>query len=597
MVRRRAGLLETDDEPTTRARIAETVAEHVADDGPSDAGSSPPCSRSLGIDATAIGSDQLFGAWRTFFERLAATAPVVMVFEDFHYADSGLVDFVDHLLEWSPSAADLCRHPRPPGAPRATARLGRGEAQLHLDCTSSRSLAEAMRELLAGLVPGLPDSAARAIVAGPTASRCMPSRRSGCSLAEGKLALDGDVYRPTGDLADLAVPETLTALIASRLDALPPDDRTLVSDAAVLGQSFTLAGLAAVSGRPEEDLGPHLRSLVRRELMTLETDPRSPERGQYAFVQALIREVAYNTLAKRDRKARHLAAARFFESLDTDEIAGGLAGHYLAAYRNSPEGAEADAVARRRGSPCGRPPNGRPRSGRSTRPSRFLEQALTVAADSADRADLLERAGEAAAAAGLHDEAERLLRAAIEQSRDPRRPSRRGAGDRGPGSRAPQRATGRSRPRPARTGQRRVRRSRARSRRGMPSAASSPAPTSSTPRTGVPSRSPIASSRRPSAGDMVEILADLLVTKGSALDGIGPHRSKAMPSCGPPRRSPRRTASPKRICARSAIGSAIAPSRSPDGRSNSDDAGSSSPAGRDDGVSSPSSRRRARSPP
>ena len=84
---------------------------------------------------------------------------------------------------------------------------------------------------------------------------------------------------------------------------------------------------------------------MRRELLALETDPRSPERGQYAFVQALIREVAYNTLARRDRKARHLAAARFFESLGSDEAAGALAGHYLAAHRNAPEGAEADAVA------------------------------------------------------------------------------------------------------------------------------------------------------------------------------------------------------------------------------------------------------------
>ena len=67
--------------------------------------------------------------------------------------------------------------------------------------------------------------------------------------------------------------------------------------------------------------------------------------GQHAFVQALIREVAYNTLARRERKARHLAAARFFESLGSDEAAGALAGHYLAAHRNAPEGPEADAVA------------------------------------------------------------------------------------------------------------------------------------------------------------------------------------------------------------------------------------------------------------
>ena len=48
-----------------------------------------------------LATEELFGAWRTFFERLAKSGPVVMVFEDFHHADTGLVDFVDHLVEWS----------------------------------------------------------------------------------------------------------------------------------------------------------------------------------------------------------------------------------------------------------------------------------------------------------------------------------------------------------------------------------------------------------------------------------------------------------------------------------------------------------------
>ncbi|HYM82770.1 MAG TPA: transcriptional regulator, partial [Candidatus Dormibacteraeota bacterium] len=55
----------------------------------------------LGVGGSSAPSDQLFAAWRTFFERLAAAAPVVMVFEDFHHADGGLLDFVGHLMEWS----------------------------------------------------------------------------------------------------------------------------------------------------------------------------------------------------------------------------------------------------------------------------------------------------------------------------------------------------------------------------------------------------------------------------------------------------------------------------------------------------------------
>src|SRR6185503_355711 len=134
-------------------------------------------------------------------------------------------------------------------------------------------------------------------------------------------------YVPVGDLTSLSIPETLTALIASRLDALDAPERSVIHDASVLGQSFSLAALSVVSGIEEAALEPRLATLVRRELLTRELDPRSPERGQYLFVQALIREVAYSTLARTERKTRHLAAARFFETLATDELAGALAGH------------------------------------------------------------------------------------------------------------------------------------------------------------------------------------------------------------------------------------------------------------------------------
>ena len=100
MVRVRCGLLETDDEPTTRAKVAETLEQHVPDPDERRWIESALLTL-LGIGSATSGSEQLFAAWRTFFERLAATAPVILVFEDFHFADAGLLDFVDHLLEWS----------------------------------------------------------------------------------------------------------------------------------------------------------------------------------------------------------------------------------------------------------------------------------------------------------------------------------------------------------------------------------------------------------------------------------------------------------------------------------------------------------------
>ena len=419
MVRRRAGLFETDDETTTRLKIAETLVEYVPDEA-DRRWIEPALLTLLGVETSTGGSEQLFAAWRTFFERIADQGTVTMVFEDFHYADSGLIDFVDHLLEWSRgvpifvitlSRPELLERRPDWGAAK------RNFTSLYLEPLELG----AMRELLVGLVPGLPAAAVTAIVARADGIPLYAVETVRMLVAEGRLTIVDGTYRPVGDLTSLAVPETLTALIASRLDGLAPDERALVSDAAALGQSFSPAALAAVSGIDPAELEPRLRGLVRRELLTLETDPRSPERGQYSFVQALIREVAYNTLAKTDRKRRHLAAARFFESLETDEIAGALAGHYLAAHANAIEGPEADALAGQAKIALEAAASRAVELGANDQALRFFEQALLVTSDPTETAELLQRAGEAAShasMAGRHEVAERHLRRAIEVRRD-----------------------------------------------------------------------------------------------------------------------------------------------------------------------------------
>ena len=276
MVRGRCRLLETDDAATTRAKVAATLAEHVPDEA-ERRWIGPALLALLGVE-TGIGSEQLFGAWRTFFERLAATAPVVMVFEDHHYADTGLLDFVDHLLEWSRGVPIYVVTLSRPELLERRPNWGAGKRNfnsLYLEPLSE----PAMRQLLGGLVPGLPEAAVRAIVARADGIPLYAVETVRMLVAQGRIAVVDGVYRPVGDLTALAVPETLTALIASRLDSLAPEDRALVSDAAVLGQSFTLAGLSAVSGLEPSSLEPRLRGLVRRELLTVEADPRSPGAG------------------------------------------------------------------------------------------------------------------------------------------------------------------------------------------------------------------------------------------------------------------------------------------------------------------------------
>jgi class 3 adenylate cyclase/tetratricopeptide (TPR) repeat protein len=415
MVRQRCALLEADDEATTRAKVAETLAAHVPE--PEDRRwIEPALLVLLGVESGA-GSELLFGAWRMFFERLAATAPVVMVFEDFHYADSGLLDFVDHLLEWSHSVpiyvVTLAR------SELLEKRPDWGAGKRHFTSLYLDPLTElAMRELLGGLVPDLPEPAVRAIVGRADGMPLYAVETLRMLLAEGRLAGQGGTYHSVGDLTTLAIPETLTALIASRLDGLAPDVRNLVSNAAVLGQTFTLGGLSAVSGLQSSDLEPKLRDLVRREILTRETDPRSPEHGQFVFVQALIREVAYGTLARVERKARHLAAAQFLETLDTDEIAGALAGHYLAARQNSADSAEADAVGAQALVALTGAAQRATALGSHDQALTFLDHALTVTTDPAEIAALLDRAGEAAEAAGRYEAAEAYLQRAIAAQRE-----------------------------------------------------------------------------------------------------------------------------------------------------------------------------------
>jgi tetratricopeptide (TPR) repeat protein len=336
------------------------------------------------------------------------------VFEDLHWADSGTLDFIDHVLEWSRNQpifiVSLARPDLLERRPDwTTAR--RGFTSLFLEPLPE----PAMRELLAGLVPDLPAATAGQIIQRSEGVPLYAIETIRMLVTDGRLVVQPDgTYAISGDLSELAVPETLTALIAARLDHLDPADRTLVLDAAVLGQTFSPAGLAAIAGTSVEELAPRLRSLVRRELLTSVADARSPERGQYAFVQALIREVAYNTLSKKDRKARHLAAARWFESLGDNELVGALAGHYLAARELASEGPEADALAAQARIALKAAGERAATLGALPQAVTFFEQAIDVTSDSAEEAELRRRAGEAATAASAFEVAETHLTRALE---------------------------------------------------------------------------------------------------------------------------------------------------------------------------------------
>jgi hypothetical protein len=147
------------------------------------------------------------------------------------------------------------------------------------------------------------------------------------------------VYRLVGDVGELAVPDSLHALLAARLDALDPGVRRLVADAAVLGTTFPAEALIAVSGRDEPEVRAALAELLRREVLSVSADPLSPERGSYQFAQQMLRQVAYDTLSRRDRKTCHLKVAAHLRAAfpgDGEEVADVIARHYLDALNAVP---------------------------------------------------------------------------------------------------------------------------------------------------------------------------------------------------------------------------------------------------------------------
>ncbi|MEO8247218.1 MAG: adenylate/guanylate cyclase domain-containing protein [Chloroflexota bacterium] len=420
MVRGRASITEGDDPPAARTKLAATLDEWVTD-ATERRWMEPRLLQLLGLESTDADErpdrESLFAAWRAFFERIADRGVVVLVFEDLQWADDGLLDFIDHVLEWSRERPIyLISLARPELLDR---RSDWGAGRRNFTSLVLEPLGAAdMRELLAGLVPGLPDAVVERVLERAEGIPLYAVETVRMLLAEGLVTPEGDAYAPTGDLSELSVPASLHALIASRLDGLEAADRSLLQAASVIGKTFGVDAVAAVSGEEEASVATRLRGLVRREMLTLEADPRSPEQGQYGFVQSLVREVAYGTLARRDRRRLHLAAARHFESLDDEGIAGALAEHYVAAYHAQPEGPEGEAVAAQARVAL-RGAAERARSlGSFIQATRFLEQALEVTTDPVERMHLHAAAGDAGLYAGLVDEPIAHTRKALELARE-----------------------------------------------------------------------------------------------------------------------------------------------------------------------------------
>ncbi len=414
MVRQRLGIPE-EAPPDEVQRKLELGLERWVPDGAERKFLEPRIGALIGVAQPGLDRKELFAGWRLFFERLAHELPVVLSFEDLHWADDGLLDFIDHLLEWS---AELPIFIVGFARPELTERRAgwpagrRGATPMYLEPLSDA----AVGQLLDGLVSGLPSDARERIVSQAEGIPLYALETVRALADRGVLAAqNGGLLRPAGELGDLDVPATLSSLLAARLDGLDPDERELVKAMAVFGGSFPRSAAAALTELPEERVDEVLSSLVRKQVLAVRADPLSPDRGQYAFAQTLLRTVAYDMLSKHERRPRHLAAANYLRTVfpnEGEEMAEVIASHLLDAYRAAAGDPDADelredALAALRGAAQRTASVGAPDAA-----ERAYLMARELAGSDDERTELTEAAGMMAMRAARYESGIELLDAA-----------------------------------------------------------------------------------------------------------------------------------------------------------------------------------------
>ena len=326
IVRTHAGILETDDPATLAAKIEEILPE-----GADRAWFRDRLLSLLGERASSASQEEDFSAWSRYLEHLAAREPLVLVFEDLHWADDALLAFVGRLVgriagvpllfvaTMRPEVFDA--HPELAAAVRAAGRVDLGPLRAE---EMERLVDELLGAHVAGerrdAVPDEVDEVAAAILA---ASAGNPY------FAEESARL----YRDRGSLGRL--PETVQALLAARVDALSPDAKALLSDAAVVGLTFWAGAVAAVGGYEHEDVEGTLRELAAKQFVRLSRTTTMAGESEHTFWHSLARDVAYQQLPRGARARKHAAAAAWLERAGgerNEELAKIIAYHFVAAY-------------------------------------------------------------------------------------------------------------------------------------------------------------------------------------------------------------------------------------------------------------------------
>ena len=313
MVKAQAGILEGDSEEEASRKLQEQV------DDPWIEGHLRPL---VGLAAASEGGgerrEEAFTAWRHFFEGLAEQRPLVLVFEDVHWADDNLLDFLDHLVDWTSGVPLLVVCTARPELLARRPSWGGGKPNaltISLSPLSDEDTARLLAELLERSV--LPAEAQVELL----------TRAGGNPLYAEEYAR---MLRERGRIEQL--PESIQGMIAARLDLLEPEQKSLVQDASVIGRTFWLGALEQLTGRDPVEIERLLHSLERAEFVRRERAPAVAGELEYSFRHLLVRDVAYGEIPRAERAERHRLAADWIGGLSRPEDhAEMVAYHYLEA--------------------------------------------------------------------------------------------------------------------------------------------------------------------------------------------------------------------------------------------------------------------------
>jgi class 3 adenylate cyclase/tetratricopeptide (TPR) repeat protein len=334
MVKAHAGIVENDPPEVAERKLRDAVSDLVGE--PERRWLESQLKPLIGLGEPDAGGErgEPLAAWRRLFEVLADRHPLVLVFEDLHWAGDELLDFVDELPEWIEDVPLLVLCTARPELLDRRSGWGGGKRNALTISLSALAAGET-----AALVASLLD---RVVLPADVQSELLARAGGNPLYAEQFVRM----LTERGDVGG-EVPENVQGIIAARLDSLPLEEKGLLQDAAVVGKVFWTSALTALGGARVDDLERHLRSLVRKEFVRRERRVAVEGESEYVFTHILLRDVAYGQIPRSDRAEKHRRTAEWIESVGrAEDQAELLAHHYASALDLSRlSGGESDELA------------------------------------------------------------------------------------------------------------------------------------------------------------------------------------------------------------------------------------------------------------